>query len=204
MLAGVITGARYPEQWGCDDVPVDFFDMKADLAGLFALFGRSNVFTFCQGHHVALHPGQTAEINYQDQLVGYLGALHPKWVQQLELEAPVYLFEILLSSFSQTKSRYTALSKFPAIRRDLAVVVEQTIPAIDLLNKIRAVGGAHLIDAWIFDVYQGEGILPFKKSLAVGLIWQHLERTLLDEEVNTAMQEIILGLQTEFNAVLRD
>ncbi len=204
VVAGVITGARYPEQWGCDDVPVDFFDMKADLAGLFTLFGRSNVFTFCQGHHVALHPGQTAEINYQDQLVGYLGALHPKWVQQLELEAPVYLFEILLSSFSQTKSRYIALSKFPAIRRDLAVVVEQTIPAIDLLNKIRAIGGAYLIDAWIFDVYQGEGILPFKKSLAVGLIWQHLERTLLDEEVNTAMQEIILGLQTGFNAVLRE
>lgn len=204
VLAGVVTHSRFPEQWGCQKTSVDFFDVKADLQGLLTSLGQTAEVNFVAGQHVALHPGQTAEILYQNQSIGYVGALHPQLLQSLELEAPVYLFEVLLSRFNKKAPRYVAISKFPAVRRDLALVLDQTIPSVDLLHHIRRVGGEQLKDVWVFDVYQGQGIEPSKKSLAVGLLWQHLERTLLDEEIASAMQRVVAALQTEFNAILRN
>lgn len=204
VLAGVVTHSRFPEQWGCDKASVDFFDVKADLQWLFTSLGQTTEINFIAGQHMALHPGQTAEVIYQNQSIGYVGALHPQLLQSLELEAPVYLFEILLSHFVKKTPRYVAISKFPAVRRDLALVLDQTIPSIDVLNHIRQVGDEHLKDVWFFDVYQGQGIEPSKKSLAVGLLWQHLERTLLDDEIASAMQRVVAAVQTKFNAVLRN
>lgn len=204
VLAGVVTDTRYPEQWGCAKAPVDFFDVKADLEGLFASTRQEKEFTFKAGHHTALHPGQTAQIIYQNQAVGYVGALHPELLQRLDLEAPVYLFEIVLNCFLPKESRYAALSKFPAIRRDLAIVIDQAVSGMDVLNKIKSVGGECLMDAWIFDVYQGGNLLPSKKSLAIGLIWQNLERTLLDEEVAGQMQAVVDTLRADFDAALRE
>jgi len=204
VLSGVVTHTRFPEQWGTTVNAVDFFDVKGDLEALFALFGQTTDVKFVAGQHPALHPLQTAQVIYQNQLVGYVGALHPQLVQSLELEAPVYVFEILLNGFTKENPRYTALSKFPAIRRDLAIIVDEAVSSIDLLNHIQMIGGERLKDVWVFDVYQGQGIEPSKKSLAVGLIWQDLERTLLDEEIADAIQKIVAELQTKFNAMLRN
>jgi phenylalanyl-tRNA synthetase beta chain len=202
MLAAILTGTRYPDQWGVPKKAVDFFDMKADVESLFNDFGQKNM-EFRPGSHCALHPGQTAHIYLEDELVGYLGALHPKWLQQLEFETPVYLFEVALNAFAEKAPFYHPFSKFPSIRRDIAVLVNQDILSINLLNAVKLVAGEYLKDVWVFDVYQGSGIEANKKSLAMGLMWQCLDRTLLDAEIAEKMQKIITVLETDFGATLR-
>lgn len=202
MLAAVLTGTRYPEQWGVPRKAVDFFDMKADVERLFDCFGQKNI-EFRVGSHSALHPGQTAQIYLESKLVGYIGALHPRLLQQLELEAPVYLLEVALNAFSEKTPFYQPFSKFPSIRRDIAVLVDQHVLSINLLNAVKLVAGEYLKDIWVFDVYQGSGIEPNQKSLAMGLMWQCLERTLLDAEIAEKMQKIVTVLETDFGATLR-
>lgn len=204
FLAGVLTHTRYPEQWSVTKQALDFFDAKADVEGLFRVMGQCDEVTFQSGAHSALHPGQTAEIFYRDESVGYVGALHPKICQQLELEGPIYLFEIALSAFEKQQPAYHGISKFPAVRRDIAVVLDKNIAAQEILAAVKRVGGESLKDTWIFDVYQGKNMEVNQKSLAIGLIWQHLDRTLLEEEIVAQLQAVINTLKAEFAAILRE
>ena len=124
-LGGVITGTRYPQQWGYPERLLDFFDVKADVEGLFAVTRQP--LEFKPAVHSALHPGQTACIVCNDKTVGYVGALHPKLLQQLDLTGPVYLFELAFEAFTPVLSRYQGVSKFPSVRRDLAVWLNETV-----------------------------------------------------------------------------
>ncbi|WP_397379876.1 phenylalanine--tRNA ligase subunit beta [Pseudomonas sp.] len=204
MLAGVVCGTRLPEAWAHARDNVDFYDVKADVEALLASAGAADNFTFVAGEHAALHPGQTARIEREGRLVGFFGAIHPELAKVLDIDQPVFMFELVLSEITHgLMPKFQELSKFPEVRRDLALLVDRDVPAQDLLGAIREAAGEWLTDLKLFDVYHGKGIDPHRKSLAVGLTWQHPSRTLNDDEVSTTTQNILTSLETRFNATLR-
>ena len=184
---------------------MDFFDAKADVEALLAAAGDAASFAFVPGDHSALHPGQTARIEREGRLVGYVGAIHPELARTLGIDQPLFLFELLLSEITVGRMpAFKELSRFPEVRRDLALLVDRDVPAQNLLADMREQAGEWLTDLRLFDVYQGKGIDPLRKSLAVGLTWQHPSRTLNDDEVSTATQNILTSLEQRFNATLRN
>jgi phenylalanyl-tRNA synthetase beta chain len=204
MLAGVICGSRLPESWGHGRETVDFYDLKADVEALLASAGSADEFSFMAGEHPALHPGQTARIERDGRLVGFIGAMHPELAKTLGIDQPVYLFELVLAEVaSGCMPKFSELSRFPEVRRDLALLADREVAASVLLEAIRNAAGEYLTDLKLFDVYHGKGIDPHRKSLAVGLTWQHPSRTLNDDEVNANIQNILSLLEQKFNATLR-
>lgn len=204
MLAGVITGNRLPESWSHGRESVDFYDLKGDVEALLGAAGNAGAFRFVPAEHPALHPGQCARIEREGRTVGYLGAIHPQLASELGIEQPLFLFELLLAELDEGRlPSFRELSRFPEVRRDLALVVDRDTPAEDILGCIREKAGDYLTDLKLFDVYQGKGIDPARKSLAVGLTWQHPSRTLNDDEVSAAIQTILTSLGDRFNATLR-
>ncbi|KJK19105.1 phenylalanine--tRNA ligase subunit beta [Pseudomonas sp. 2(2015)] len=204
MLAGVVCGSRLPEGWANGRDSIDFFDVKADVEAVLGFSGSLAEFTFVAGKHPALHPGQTARIERDGREVGYLGAIHPELAKTLGLDRPVYVFELILGEVAEGRlPKFSELSKFPEVRRDLALVAGRDVASSSVLEVIRDNAGEWLTDLRLFDVYQGKGIDPDRKSLAVGLTWQHPSRTLNDEEVNTATQNILTSLEQRLNTTLR-
>ncbi|MDH4654123.1 MULTISPECIES: phenylalanine--tRNA ligase subunit beta [unclassified Pseudomonas] len=204
MLAGVLCGSRLPVGWANGRDAVDFYDAKADVEAILGAAGDLGAFSFVPGEHPALHPGQTARIEREGRLVGFLGALHPELAKALDLDQPVYMFELVLAEVMQGKlPKFSELSRFPEVRRDLALLVDRDVAAESVLATIREAAGEWLTDLRLFDVYHGKGIDPLRKSLAVGLTWQHPSRTLTDDEVNNTTQNIVTSLEDRFNATLR-
>lgn len=204
MLAGVVCGSRLPEGWAQGRDGVDFFDVKADVEAVLGFAGALDAFTFVPGKHPALHPGQTARIERDGREVGFLGAIHPELAKSLGLDRPVYVFELVLSEVAQGRlPKFHELSRFPEVRRDLALLADRDVAASAVLDVIRENAGEWLTDLRLFDVYQGKGIDPHRKSLAVGLTWQHPSRTLNDDEVNSTTQNILTSLEQRLNATLR-
>lgn len=204
MLAGVVCGSRLPEGWAQGRDVVDFFDVKADVEAVLGFAGALDAFTFVPGKHPALHPGQTARIERDGREVGYVGAIHPELSKTLGLDRPVFVFELVLAEVAQGKMpKFQELSRFPEVRRDLALLADRDVASSAVLEVIRENAGEWLTDLRLFDVYQGKGIDPHRKSLAVGLTWQHPSRTLNDDEVNTATQNILTSLENRLNATLR-
>ncbi|MGV2837053.1 phenylalanine--tRNA ligase subunit beta-related protein, partial [Pseudomonas shirazensis] len=149
-------------------------------------------------------PGQTARIERDGKEVGYLGALHPELAKTLDLDRPVFVFELILEEVVEgCLPKFSELSKFPETRRDLALIAGRDVAASDVLEAIRDNAGEWLTDLRLFDVYQGKGIDPDRKSLAVGLTWQHPSRTLNDDEVNATLQLILTSLEQRLNTTLR-
>ncbi|WP_339497732.1 phenylalanine--tRNA ligase subunit beta [Pseudomonas sp. EA_15y_Pfl1_P101] len=204
MLAGVVCGSRLPEGWAQGRDAVDFFDVKADVEAVLGFAGALDAFTFLPGSHPALHPGQTARIEREGRLVGFVGAIHPELSKTLGLDRPVFVFELVLAEVASGKMpKFCELSRFPEVRRDLALIADREVAATAVLDVIRENAGEWLTDLRLFDVYQGKGIDPHRKSLAVGLTWQHPSRTLNDDEVNTTTQNILTSLEQRLNATLR-
>ncbi|WP_367599447.1 phenylalanine--tRNA ligase subunit beta [Pseudomonas fulva] len=204
MIAGVVTGSRLPEGWANGRDTIDFFDVKADVEALLGYSGALDDFTFVAGKHPALHPGQTAEIQREGKAVGYLGALHPELAKALDLDRQVFVFELVLADVVEGRlPKFSELSKFPETRRDLALIAGRDVASQDVLDVIRDNAGEWLTDLRLFDVYQGKGIDPDRKSLAVGLTWQHPSRTLNDDEVNTTLHTILTSLEQRLNTTLR-
>ncbi|WP_095095806.1 phenylalanine--tRNA ligase subunit beta [Pseudomonas sp. Irchel 3A5] len=204
MLAGVVCGSRLPEGWAQGRDVVDFFDVKADVEAVLGFAGALDAFKFVPGKHPALHPGQTARIERDGREVGYVGAIHPELSKTLGLDRPVFVFELILAEVALGKMpKFQELSRFPEVRRDLALLADEGVAATAVLDVIRENAGEWLTDLRLFDVYQGKGIDPHRKSLAVGLTWQHPSRTLNDDEVNAATHKILTSLEERLNATLR-
>ncbi|WP_257291832.1 phenylalanine--tRNA ligase subunit beta [Endozoicomonas sp. ONNA1] len=204
QIAAVITGSRYPESWAIKAEPVDFYDLKGDVEALLALGGAAGDFRFEKASHDAMHPGQCAALIRDDKVIGHVGALHPSLAKSLDLNGAVLLFEASLEAVSQGKvTEFTPLSKFPEVRRDLALLVRQEVAADSLNQVIREEASELLKDVRIFDVYAGKGIAEGHKSLALGLTLQHASRTLKDEEVNRLIDSIVSRLESELGASLR-
>jgi phenylalanyl-tRNA synthetase beta chain len=204
MLAGVICGSRLPEGWAQGRDAVDFFDVKADVEAVLGFAGALDDFTFSSGQHPALHPGQTARIDREGREVGFIGALHPELSKTLGLDRPVFVFELVLADVAKGRlPKFHELSRFPEVRRDLALIADRDVASSAVLEVIRENAGEWITDLTLFDVYQGKGIDPHRKSLAVGLTWQHPSRTLTDDEVNATTQQILTSLEERLNATLR-
>lgn len=205
MLSGIATGSRLPEQWGSDEAKVDFYDVKADVEALLALTGEASRFHFEPARHPALHPGQTAQIWRDEQPIGWLGALHPQLQKTLDLDGRSFVFEMLLDPISTARTpSFAPLSRYPSIRRDLAVVVAEEVSAEAVLQQVREAAGELLREVFAFDLYRGKGIPEGHKSLAIGLILQESSRTLTDEDVDEVISRTVSRLGRELSAVLRE
>lgn len=206
-IAGLALGPVHPEQWAEQQRELDFFDVKADVEALLAAGGRGPVFRFQADHHPALHPGQTARIldsDHGDRPVGWLGALHPASARELDIQGPVYLFDLDLTAVQTARlPAFRPLSRFPANRRDLALLVAEEVPAQTLVDVARAAGGETLVDIRLFDVYAGKGVPQGQKSVAMGLILQDSSRTLTDEDMDRVLGRVVERLAQEAGAVLR-
>ncbi|USE34914.1 phenylalanine--tRNA ligase subunit beta [Endozoicomonas sp. SCSIO W0465] len=204
MLAALITGSRHPESWQGKAEAVDFFDLKGDFEALLALGQAGNEFVFRKGEHSAMHPGQCAEIVRAGKVVGHMGALHPSLARTMDMPTAVYLVELSLKALTEGNvTRFVALSKYPEVRRDLALVVNAAIAAGDIEQAITMEAGKLLRRVNTFDVYVGQGIEDGCKSLAMGLTLQHPSRTLKDDEVNELVDRVVARLKQDFNASLR-
>lgn len=202
-LAGIRTGPAHDMQWGEKERPVDFYDIAADTKAALGVLFPHEVCVFQPKPHPALHPGQAAVIYKGNKPIGYLGQLHPDLVYREGFQGPVYLFEMTVQSIAPSPPCYQPLPKFPSVRRDLAVVVPQEVLASQLESEVRKACGGLLNNMQIFDIYAGKGIEYGKKSVAVSLTFQHSSRTLIDEEVNQVMGQVIKHLEHVFKATLR-
>lgn len=204
QLSGLITGDLTIEQWGTTPRGVDFYDLKGDVESLLALTGGVDQFSFQPAEVAALHPGQSAELLRGKERVGMLGQLHPDLQRSLGIDQPVFLFELKLDPLQQgLLPNYRSVSRFPATRRDLALVVNEQVPASHVVDAIRRVAGRSLTQLQLFDVYRGEGIEKYEKSIAVGLTLRSRSRTLDDTETDAIMASVVDCLSSEFGAKLR-
>ncbi len=205
MIAGLICGQRDDEHWSKEKSATDFYDMKGDVEALLSLTSIANEYEFSKAEVDALHPGQTAEITRDGQLVGYIGALHPELERKLGLNGRTLVFELLVAQLSERKlPEAVDISRFPANRRDIAVVVKEQIDAKKVLQLIEKVGGNNLIDLNLFDVYRGTGIEEGFKSLAIALTLQDTEKTLEEKDITDVVNRVVNTLNTELDATLRD
>ena len=205
MLAGLVIGSAAPEQWGDAERTVDFYDLKADLEALLALAGCPEAFTFQADTHPSLHPGQSARVMRDGVAVGWIGMLHPELEHKLDLGDRTFLFEISLGEqLTGEIPAFAPLSKFPSIRRDIALVVDRELEYGAIEACIRQAAPEILREIVLFDVYTGEKIDSGRKSVALGLILQETSHTLTDPEVESAVERILLALKEELNAQLRD
>jgi phenylalanyl-tRNA synthetase beta chain len=204
-IAGLVYGTVQPEQWGETARPVDFFDLKADVEAILALAGVNGQARFVAASHPALHPGQSARIDLDGSPLGWIGALHPTVADRLDLAAAALVFELALEPLLQGRlPRFSELSRFPAVRRDIAVVVDNSQPVDAVLAVIRRSAPDTLQELKLFDLYTGKGIDSGRKSLALGLTLQADSRTLTDSEVDAALGNILAALKAELGATLRD
>jgi len=202
MIAGLIYGSRQPKGW-IHESDVDFYDIKGDVERILGL-SLGNSFTFESASYTALHPGQGASILLDGSVIGYVGALHPSLQKKLDLKKSAFIFELNVAAISKRKlPKFKELSKFPATSRDIAMLVDENLPVSDMLEVISGVAGDYLTEKVIFDVYQGKGIEEGKKSIAIGLTWQHTSRTLNEEEINQWMENSIQALVSKYKAILR-
>ena len=202
MLALLLCGRRTPESWSSNAESVDFYDMKGEIEAL--LQAADQALTFRAAVRPGLHDGQTAEIFLGDEVVGVMGRLHPSTARTLNLPEQTLVAELKLASVvGRAMPDYQEISKFPEVRRDIAVIVNRETPSGAVLDAARASAGASLADARIFDVYEGDGVAENEKSLAIGLTFRDQSRTLTDEEINESLSQVIESLGEKLDATLR-
>ena len=204
-IAGVACGSAMPEQWGRRSQAIDFFDIKSDIESVLELAGNLGDFEYVPTTRPALQPGQTADVIRDGDVIGYIGKLHPRVARTLELKRDAFVFELdAAKALASEVPVAKAISKFPAIRRDVAVIVDDTISS-DQLVKTAASAAPNLIrDVRIFDIYKGPGIEAGLKSVAIGLILQETSRTLTDDDADAAQAAAVQKLRDEFDAELRE
>ena len=206
-LAGLACGLRWPEQWGVSTAmrePADFFDVKGDLQVLFAALSPAGSWRYEPQTHPCLHPGRSARLMRGDQPVGWLGALHPSFVRAFEFVHAPILFELDWAALALDRPRYREISRQPQVRRDIAFVVDEAVPLSRLLERVTLVASSLLRDLRVFDIYQGRGIEPGRKSIALGLIFQEFSRTLTDDDVARLVAAVVADLRGSFNASIRE
>jgi len=200
-LAGLSYGDIVPEQWGITARGVDFYDVKADIEALC----QGKALYFRKFAHPALHPGKSAQILVGDQPIGWLGELHPRWQKKYGLQRNTILFEMESGSLmSKSLPAVKEISKFPPVRRDIAIIVDNDVSVHYLLDAINTGKSAIVSDFSLFDIYRGKGMDDSKKSLAFRVLLQDTEKTLTDEEADSAVASIVQILKNKFSATLRN
>lgn len=203
MLAGLVAGRLDSENWNADESPADFYSVKRHLENLFAQANGMPV-TFVNSDMPMLHPGQQAAVQVNGQRVGYVGAISPGIMRELDLEMDAVVFEFSLQALRASRvPKASPLSRFPQVRRDLAFVVDESVTYQQMLDVVTNSVKSRLVDVRIFDVYQGENIEKGKKSMALGLILQDFSRTLQDKDADKVVARVTDALGTSLGAVLR-
>ncbi|MCT4717269.1 phenylalanine--tRNA ligase subunit beta [Enterobacteriaceae bacterium H18W14] len=205
MLAGAICGNRYEEHWDLARNTVDFYDLKGDLESILDLTGKLSDIEFVAASNPALHPGQSAAIYLQGECIGFIGVVHPELERKLSLNGRTLVFEVLWNKVAdRVVPEAQEISRFPANRRDIAVVVAENVPAADILGECKKVGANQVVGVNLFDVYRGKGVAEGYKSLAISLILQDTGRTLEEEEIAATVAKCVEALKERFQASLRD
>lgn len=200
-LTLIAVGAKTTESWHGKAQPMDFFDLKGEVEEILAA-GRVQV-EYTRSKRACLHPGQSAEILVNGKSIGYLGRLHPSLENELDL-GTTWVAELDQQAILQTYvSNFTELSRFPSVRRDIALLISDKINVSEIQQLIEQTGGTLLDSTWLFDVYTGQGVEQGKRSLAFAVLWQHPSRTLEDAEIKSGMDQIIEVLQNTYQATLR-
>ena len=204
MLSGLALGDVYTEQWGEKSRKVDFFDIKADVLAIFKLTACE--VQFIPAQQPALHLGQSAKILSNDgETIGWLGMLHPVLEKKLGFDSPVYLFEMDQNLILNKRIPvFKSLSKFPSVRRDLALIVKENVAANDIINCINNSAEKTLQEAKVFDIYRGKGVEEGSKSVALCLIFQNATQTQTDAEIDAIISRLLTLLTEKLNATLRD
>jgi len=203
-IAGIAFGAADPEQWGSARRAVDFYDVKADVEALMSLNG-GHEWRFEAASISCLHPGKTAKILRGERVVGYLGELHPELTRALDLPSAPYLFELETAALESAElPKAEPISRFPAVRRDLAVVVDESLTFNQLRESVTVGITEELRDLRVFDVYRGKGVENGRKSVALGLILQDKNKTLTDADVDAVMNGVRQRLERDVKATFRD
>lgn len=191
-LAALCYGSAQPEQWGAPARNVDFYDAKGDLEALFAPRSLS----FVAAPHPASHPGRSAQVLLDGQPIGWIGEIHPQWQQQYDLPQTTVWFEVDAAALQASAAPNASdVSRFPPVRRDLAVVVEEGVSAATLLSALQAVIAEHVVEVGLFDVYRGKGLEEGKKSLAFRVLLQDTQKTLTESEIEQNMMQLVAALQ---------
>ena len=205
MLAGAICGNRYEEHWDLARNSVDFYDLKGDLESVLDLTGKLSDIEFRAASNPALHPGQSAAVYLQGECIGFIGVVHPELERKLSLNGRTLVFEVLWNKVAdRVVPEAQEVSRFPANRRDIAVVVAENVPAADILGECKKVGANQVVGVNLFDVYRGKGVAEGYKSLAISLILQDTGRTLEEEEIAATVAKCVEALKERFQASLRD
>ncbi|RXK34209.1 phenylalanine--tRNA ligase subunit beta [Arsenophonus endosymbiont of Bemisia tabaci Asia II 3] len=205
MLAGLITGNRYEEHWSQEKRAVDFFDIKGDVEAILALTGKLDNIIYKAHSDPALHPGQSAGIYLNNDYIGYTGVTHPELENKLDLNGRTLVFELLWDTVAERViPKANMISRFPANRRDIAVVVPKEVATADVLAECKKIGINHIVGINLFDVYCGKGVAEGYKSLAISLILQDTNRTLEEEEIAATVDKCVAALKRRFQASLRN
>ena len=205
MLAGLISGSKLPVNWSNNKDLADFYDLKGDVELLQALGLEPERYAFVAAEYACFHTGQCARVEKDGMPVGYIGALHPAMQRKMGITGDCYLFELELAPLQERLlPAATVLSRFPEVSRDLAILIDDQFSSDDILANVRENAGENLSDLRIFDVYQGDAVAKDKKSIALGLTWQHPSRTLSEDDINAIISKCVNGLQDKFNANLRN
>jgi phenylalanyl-tRNA synthetase beta chain len=204
-LAGIALGSRLPEQWGIARESIDFYDVKADLEGVLALSGESGEIRFVADKLSCLRPGRAARIYRNEVAVGWLGELHPQLVKTINLPNIAFVFELEIdAAFISKPSQFKDISRFPSVRRDLAIVVDESVTLAVLRENVSVSASGLLRDLRVFDVYRGPGIETGRKSVALGLILQDSSRTLTDVDTDAVVAKVVARLRDVLSATIRD
>ncbi|MGL4485713.1 MAG: phenylalanine--tRNA ligase subunit beta [Yersinia sp. (in: enterobacteria)] len=205
MLAGVIVGHRFEEHWDLARQPIDFYDLKGDLEAILELTGKLSDVRFRAAAHPALHPGQNAAIYLSGEYIGFIGVVHPELERKLDLNGRTVVFEVEWNKLAdRAVPKISEISRFPANRRDIAIVVAENVPAEDILLECKKVGANQVVGVNLFDVYRGKGVAEGCKSLAISLVLQDTARTLEEEEIAATVARCVAALKQRFQASLRD
>ncbi|NNE61993.1 MAG: phenylalanine--tRNA ligase subunit beta, partial [Woeseia sp.] len=195
-VSAIVVGSALPEQWGTKTQAADFFDLKGDLEALIGITGDAADFEFVATENVALQPGQAAAILRGGKQLGLIGKLHPAVARKLDFKKDAFLFELDADEFLQTSlPAAEAVSRFPAIRRDLAIVVGEAVSVAQIRAAVEEAAPGLVREVTVFDVYRGAGIEAGLKSIAFGLILQETSRTLTDADADAATHAAIKKLQ---------
>ncbi|MEW5973171.1 MAG: phenylalanine--tRNA ligase subunit beta [Pseudomonadota bacterium] len=204
MFAGLVFGDALPEQWGQKARRADFFDLKGDIEALLELGGLNGRVQWSRAGHPALHPGLSARLMLDGEELGWVGVLHPSLEKALDLPGQVLLFELSQALLLQRRvPHYKAVSRFPVIRRDLALLVPDAVSSAEVLTCLREEAPPFLREIEVFDVYRGQGVPDTFASIAIRLILQDNERTLGDIDVDSLIAAMLARLQSRFGITLR-
>ncbi len=206
MLGGLCSGTLNKTHWSQKSVALDVFDLKGHIEQLWALSGKVvDNLEWPEVSHIALHPGQSANIVYSGAIIGAVGALHPRLAKSLDIKSPVFLFEMSCEWLQKIEAKtFQKPSSYPVMRRDLSFVVHENKTCEEISGWLKKEGGHLLKDVIVFDLYQGRGVPEAHKSMALGLIWQDSKRTLVDKEVDDIVDHLVQGIRDTFGAQLRD